>query len=168
MAFIVEDGTGLEDANAYIEVVFADSYFADRGEAGWTGTDEVKEQAIIRATDYVEQRWGDLFRGLREFPDVPQALSFPRAFLYDRDGRAVVGVPVKLQKACAEYAIRALTGTLFPDPTAEDSATVIREKVGPIETETNYAVGGQEELPEYPSTDRLLQEYVFSPGVFRN
>ena len=49
MAFVVEDGTGISNSNSYAPVAFADSYFADRNQAEWVGTDEVKKAALIRA-----------------------------------------------------------------------------------------------------------------------
>lgn len=164
MAFTVEDGTGLADANAYAAVAFVDSYHSDRGNATWTGTSIVKEQAIIRATDYVERRFGLDFIGNKEFPDV-QALSFPRINLYDREGYAVEGVPTKLKQAIAEYALRALSADLLADPASTDKITTLREKIGPIETETRYSenlVGY--DLPEYPAADALLAEYLASRG----
>jgi len=164
MAFTVEDGTGLDDANAYALVAFVDSYHSDRGNSDWTGTTPEKETAIVRATDYIERRWGAYFKGSAEFPGV-QALSFPRINLYDRDGVAVEGVPTKLQQAVAEYALRALTASLLSDPTTDDNITTLRERVGPIETETRYSenlVGY--ELPEYPAADALLYDYIIARG----
>ena len=43
MAFVVEDGTGLSNSNSFVAVAFADSYFADRNQTAWAGTDEAKK-----------------------------------------------------------------------------------------------------------------------------
>jgi hypothetical protein len=158
MAFTLEDGTGLEDANAYISVAFADSYFADRGITEWTGTDTVKEQAIIRATDYIETRWGQSFLGEPEFPDTPQALSFPRLD---------IGIPMALRRATAEYALRALATSLMPDPTVNPIGVVsgTREKVGPLETEVSYSgLLTNPTLRAYPAADRLLAPLLIGRG----
>ena len=53
MPLIVEDGTGKEDANAYVDVAFADDYFNFRSNSNWTGTTQEKESWIVRATDYI-------------------------------------------------------------------------------------------------------------------
>lgn len=83
MAFVVEDGTGLANANSGASVAEADEYFTDRGITDWTGTNDVKQAALIRATDYIEMRWAGRWRYTMEFPDTPQALAFPRL---DDDG----------------------------------------------------------------------------------
>ena len=123
MAFTVEDGTGLANANAYISVAYADAYHEERGNDAWTGTDTVKQQAIVQATDYVETRWGQKFRGTPEFLDTPQALAFPRVCIYDRYGGAITGVPEVLRHAVAELSLRALTQALMPDGDRPASGT---------------------------------------------
>lgn len=168
MAFTVEDGTGLIDANAYVDVAYTDSYFLDRGNAVWAAaTTEEKETAIIKATDYIEIRWGSLFLGRAEFPETPQALSFPRVNLHDRNGYWVSGIPSNLKKATAEYALRALTDALLPDTVTEDNGLIVAsktEKVGPIEERTSYQIGVPRILRSYPTADRLLREYVTVSG----
>lgn len=43
MAFIAEDGSGLEGANSLVTVEFADEYFADRMNTAWAAlTQEAK------------------------------------------------------------------------------------------------------------------------------
>jgi len=166
MTFIVEDGTGKDDANALVDLAFVNSYFSDRGEAGWTGTDTVKQQSIVVATDYVETRWASLFKGQLEF--IIQALSFPRINLFDRDNRAVLGMPDKLKKAVSEYALRALTTDLYTEPTTDVSGQTVqaeRVKVGPIETDKEFVSGGAvSTIKDIPEADNLLQEYVRSFG----
>lgn len=99
----------------------------------------------------------------------PQPLSFPRVGLYDRDGIRVVGIPDRLKFATAEYAVRARAAALAPDPTVDALGGVVtsfREKVGPIETATEYLAGtaGSGALPAYPAADRLLRDYLGRRG----
>ncbi len=165
MAFTVEDGTGLDDANAYIEVDYADEYFDDRGITAWTGSSTVKEQAIVRATDYVETRYGNNFAGQREVDG--QALSFPRDYIYDFEGNEIEGVPVNLKKAVAEYALRALSAALMPDPDVNDSGRAVkstRQVVGPIEDTTEFFQGVARLTKPYPAADKLLSSLLVSRG----
>lgn len=159
MAFIVEDGTGVADANSLCAVDFADSYFTDRGNAAWTGADAAKQGALVRATDYVEQFFSARFKGNKAEDD--QSLSWPRIYAGADDT-----VPVGVRKAIAEYALRALTATLAPDPTTDASGRIIAaktEKVGPIEESTTFIEGSSVQLiKNYPAADALLKPWLRS------
>lgn len=295
MAFIVETGSGIPGANALASVAFVDAYLADRGrstENGWSGlSDTVKKQKIVAGTDYIEQRFGQEFRGEKANLDVEgreasgtltltvlpldgstivigqktyrmvdalenpddiligadvaetnaniaaainlddgagetyeehtlanyealavdqvsevdivalttgesgnliafsttivgatatgsgfltggvdegeQPLSFPRVDLYSNDGRAVVGVPLKVKMATAEYSVRAAAAALTPDPVVDDRYLPVlkkREKVGPIEEETQYGASNGSYIVPYPAADALLAEYLEPTG----
>lgn len=172
MAFTPEDGTGLADANALCDIAFADAYFAERLVAAWTGADSLKQAALIKATDYIESRWGRLarnggrFLGTLQFPDV-QALSFPRLGVDNDDA-----VPVGVQKAAAEYALRAMSAPLQPDPVPDAGGRVLAEKttkVGPIETTLKYEMGAGLRITQpYPAADALLRGFLAGgAGVYR-
>lgn len=167
MAFIAEDGTGLANANALTDVAFADAYFADRAVSKWAGTAAVKQAAIVRATDYIETRWSCRFKGERQFPEV-QALSFPRLCINADDV-----VPVGIQKAAAEYALRALTAPLAPDPVVDKTGRAVKSskrRVGPIETDVTYMDGaGVVHFCPYPMADGLVAPYLrAASGTIRN
>lgn len=166
MALIVEDGTGLADANAYIDVAYADNYFGLREIGDWSGDTPVKEAAIIRATDYIGVRWGDKLLGRKLH--ASQALDFPRQDLWYQGAR-VTGVPDNVKRATAEYALRALGGELMPDPVVDETGLQVnsrREKVGPIEEEVSYATFASAAtlLRPYPAADRLIAIYAVSGG----
>lgn len=169
MALTVEDGTGVSDANGYIDVDFFKSYHDDRGRDYSSHADTAIEQAIVRATDYIEQRWADRFKGTRADPGE-QPLSFPRDGLRDRDGAKVEGVPTKLKQATAEYAWRALENEddLWPDPEVPNNGLPVAEesaKVGSLEERTRYVESTTPQiLRAYPAADRLLREYIFPAG----
>lgn len=171
MAFTVEDGTGVLGANAYIPVAYADTYHAERGNDGWAGLDADKQEAIVKATDYAEIRWLATARGRPEFPEVPQGLNFPRLGLYDRYGAVVTGVPDILARAISEYALFVREGgELFVTPTRPEAGTsgpvtALREKVGPVETETRYAFGVTTPANvSVPAADRLMRLLIGDPG----
>jgi hypothetical protein len=63
------------------------------------------ESAIIRASDYLDQRFGTEFRGRRRAQT--QSLEWPRLEAWDDAGYPYDGIPKKLRMAVAEYALRA-------------------------------------------------------------
>lgn len=181
--FTVEDGTGLAAANAYVSVSFCNDYHSGRGHSGWSGSTTKKQQAIVRATDYVDKRFGRRFRGTRLYK--AQGLEWPRLDAFDNDEFLLNGddnVPRQLQKAIAEYALRALelingTGAdLVPDGSS-GSGEIKREtvKVDVIEETIEYAANsstraGQSGLvsdsgiPEYPAADLWIEELLQPTG----
>lgn len=99
-----------------------------------------------------------------------QPLEFPRRGLVDRHGRYVLGIPLNLRYATAEYAVRALSAQLYLDPTIDESGRAVIEqfeKVGPIETRTQFAEGTEltHLIRPYPAADRLLGDYLTPEGV---
>lgn len=161
--FLVEDGTAVPEANAYITIQYSLNYHGSRGNAYWsTLALTAQQQAIVRASEYLDIRFGPRFRGRKL--TLQQGLQWPRGNAFDNSRYCYSGidsVPRNLQKACAEYAIRAASlQTLAPDPpmlvnpqdlsqnpptgggTAEVSnGMIVKEldKVGPIEEEHFYA-----------------------------
>ncbi len=143
---IVEDGTGLANADALISVAYADAYHAARGNA-WAGTTQEKEAAIIRATDYLRtMAWAG-----SPLNDV-QALPWPRAD---------IGIPEAIKMACAEYALRARASALDEDEPAQSEAQSKTIRLGPMQT--TISVGGGRrgmERRAYPAADRLIARYL--------
>lgn len=156
MTLIVEDGTGLSTAESYISVADAGTRHTNLGNTAWTGTDAVKESALRRATQYMLQAYRGNWQGTRM--NSTQALDWPRAWV-SVDGYAVATniVPTEVANACADLALRALSADL----NADLSPPVIREKVGPIETE--YAAYGPERT-RYPAIDMMLAPYLGRGG----
>lgn len=194
MAFVVEDGTGLDDATSLCSVAFADTYHDDRGHERWNKLSvSEKQRYLIKATDHVERAFGARFRGIRETEE--QTLSFPRVGAFYRDGYIIDGLPVEAERAVSEYAIRICDlGELSPDAPravgpqdfsdidatssqpdnaaqASGAVTYKREKVGPLEEETRYnvsqigsATGPTSWVPMYPGADLHLSRLLKSGG----
>jgi hypothetical protein len=252
MAFVLEDGTGVEGANAYVDLTYARAHHDDRGHlAEWdaaqlslsitaadasantvtvadhpyvtgdgpvrlTGTDlpaplaeltdywtvvasasalkfstsyanavaatpvtvdltdvgsgtmtiasadfEGQRQAIVRATDYVEGRWGEVFLGER-LTDV-QGMHWPADGAWYR-GDELAGVPDALKRAVSEYALRELTTTLAAD---SSGGAVVSERVqlGPGEREVTYAAPVSLSTREVPAADRLIRPLLRRAGT---
>lgn len=175
MALEVEDGSGKADAESYISVADATAYHAARGNAAWAAlaSDIVREQMLRRGTEYMVQEYRMRWKGVRA--TAVQALDWPRG-LVERPDYAYAGingyttisgdyyfpsdeVPVEVQRACAEMALRAISTTLAPDL----GAPVTREKVGPIEVE--YAEGARQ-TTRYQAIDNILAPFLrISGGV---
>lgn len=169
MAFTTEDGTGLEDANALVSVAGFLNYWADRG-LDLSDTDgELIQAAIVKATDYMELRYSQKWKGIKTV--ATQGVSWPRKRIYTREGIAVAddAVPKKVMAACYEYTKRALDAELLPDPVGNANIVSQTETVGPISTSITYAGGiSATKLQAYPSADMLLLEYLGeTPGSYR-
>lgn len=168
MAFVAENGTGLANANSLTTREEADTYHADRGNTSWAAASTGnRELALIKATDYVEQRFQLRFIGRRVVED--QSLSFPRKELVDRQGRLFAEdvVPRGVKYAVFEYALRALTAPLLSDPSATGGAIKRKlERVGSLEEETEYVDGASASiLPKYPTADLMLAPFLRSSSA---
>lgn len=161
MAIIVEDGTLVTDANAYITVAFFRAWHAARGIAAAavdTGAygEALIEAAIVKATDYVDKRFGTKFVG--DLRDRDQSLMWPRSDAWTNQGDYIqtTTIPKELKRGVVEYALIALKlGELLPVPapsfnevdldtgeTTVNKGGLIqrdRQKVGPIEEDTWFS-----------------------------
>ncbi len=143
MAFTVKTTVDDEDGNSMTTIEFADAYFLERGVTAWTGVEAVKQAAMIRSNDYLEMRFGQ--RWTEETLELEE-------------------VPVKVQRAACEYALRALTAVLAPDPVLDASGAsvvTIRKKLGPLEKQLQVMGSGKISLiRSYPAADLLIAPYV--------
>lgn len=147
MSLIIEDGTGLPDAESYVSVADADQYAQAMGLSSWLATDVTeaqKETALRRATQYVDSRYQ--YKNSKQ--DADQALEWPR-----------VGYPWPLKRvlnATCELAVRALTGELYTDVAPEDN--IKSETIGPLTTVYQDAENGRQ--VRFAVVDDLLAPYV--------
>lgn len=159
MTLIVEDGTGLADAESYISVVYADDYHAKFSNSpDWAGADLAsKERALRLATQFTDLRYGARFRGVRK--SIDQALEWPRVEAADSPLVFLLesSLPVKLKQATAEAALRALSEDLMPD--VESPGRVVSEsiQVGAIKESVSYDASGKGETKKFSRIDALMQ-----------
>ncbi len=154
MSLIVEDGTGLPTAESYVSVAAATARHLALGNDTWaTITTEQMEQALRRATAYMEQAFRTRWTGRRV--SAVQALSWPR---YDVcvDGYSVDSnvVPAEVANACADLALKAAAGDLNADITGP---RLIRKKTGPLEREYDRF---SPQSTRYPAINMLLAPYL--------
>jgi len=158
MSIIIEDGTGLATAEAYISVADASTYFTARAVTTWAAlaTDAIREAALRKATDYMVATYRNRWQGVRKTED--QALCWPRydvvveGYLVDDDS-----VPEIIKRACAELALKAATAELNPDlKQGKLSVTV-----GPIKTDYDKNSPQQK---RYRAIDAMLAPYLKAGG----
>lgn len=124
MALIVEDGTGMEDSQAYISVADTQSYFELYGvPEAWADADITQQEVALRNAT----RWLD---NAVRWPSTPlnadQALAWPREPFFDTAGNYVEGIPRGIREANAELAGMQLEGSLF----SYSDASVTQESWG--------------------------------------
>lgn len=172
MAFTVETGAVVAGANAYMTVAQYRTHHTDRGRAALSTdagqSDVLVQAAIVRATDYIDKRFGRRFRGTKQ--QASQPLEFPRFDMWDEDGYLMDEMPAQLLKATAEYAWLATQQTTDLAPVPDGTTGTVEEtteKVGPISTTVKFAKRPMtstgnltESLPEYPQADLWIEELL--------
>lgn len=157
----------------------ADAYHLARGNAGWTGTDEAKNAALQRATDYIDGRyrymtaggcWMSMFRGKRTAGRA-QDLEWPRTGATDSEGNEIPDdeVPVEVEHATYEAALLELLDPGSLSPVFVAAQQVTREKVGPIEVAYSDAQGGgamPPNRPMVPAIDDILAGLICDKPPF--
>src|SRR5688572_6043385 len=96
MPLVVEDGTGLANADSYVSLAQADAYHITLGNTGWAGTNELKEQALRRATRYIDFFYYDRWSGVR-LNGRDQALQWPRIDAVDIDNEEILEDEVPIE-----------------------------------------------------------------------
>lgn len=154
MSLVVESGAGLSNAESYISVADATTRHASLGNTAWAALadDTAREQALRRATAYMEQAYRLRWTGCRI--SVSQALSWPRwnVFLEGFSVSSTI-VPADIANACADLALKAAAGELNADLTRG----VVRKKVGPLETEFDRY---SPQSVRYPAINMALAPYL--------
>lgn len=120
---IVEDGTGVDGANSYVDAAYAAQYFTDRGQT-WAGSDG----DLVRGTDYVD--------GAFEWPgqrvEPLQSLAWPRKGVeFDGEPYPSNVVPDPVKQAVCEVA-QAIAADV---PEQQGTGAVKSQKVGTLEVE---------------------------------
>jgi len=170
MAIIVEDGTGLTNAETYTSVAEATAYFAARGNEAWADV-ENKEAALRKATDYMMQAYREHWKGYRVKAD--QALDWPRyqvpregpggAFYGGIDYYPHTVVPTEIKNACAELALVAASQDLMPN--LERAKRHV--SIGPISVSYDR---GSAESTRFRAVDMTLRPFLknLGNGVMRS
>ena len=146
---VVEDGTGLSNADSFVSVAYADTYFTTRGVTAWASFAN-KEALLIKATDYIEAVYSESWKGVTL--NDTQSLSFPRII----DDATVY--PDRLLKAVCELALKANDGDLLVDV----EQRTIEEKVDVITVK--YAEYSDQKT-QYSMVYGLISPYLLSTGA---
>ena len=152
---IVEDGSGIADANCYTSLIALDDYAALIGADLSAYSDEQKKSAIyVAANKYIDR--------LHEFKGSKVSESQGMKLYTDVVTFAIAGKDVAT--ANAEAAILHLKGFLFVDESTQDNkGDVIEEskKLDVLEKTVKYAEGSRVSTKYNTSTiDLLLKPYL--------
>lgn len=163
MSIIVEDGSNVTGAESYASVAQFDTYHTNRGNTlAATLLTAEKEQALRRATDFMEQRYRLAWKGYRKYST--QSLSFPRELVYIEKQANIdtllsdIIVPNEVINACIELAFRGSAGDLLPDVTD----VIAEETIGPITTKYDRR---KPISPSYKAIDAMLAPYLKNGGM---
>lgn len=158
MAFTVEDGTGVADANSYVTIAEAAAHFQDLNDEDWADADlKPRQAALIKATQYLEATY--TWVGTKK--TKAQALGWPRSGAEDKDGFSIDStiVPQKVKDAVFFLAKEALTSDLLPARDRGGAVKSARVKVDVLEIEDEYLDSAPSETT-YRMVDRMLTGLV--------
>jgi hypothetical protein len=126
MALIPETGEGLSNANTYISLADANTYWTERGSPSEWDSANVAEKsaALLYATAWLD----DNFRWYSYVYKTTQSLGWPRYSYFDDEGREVPSATVhqKIKDATCEMALNHLKGNI----NSSDNEGIKSEKLG--------------------------------------
>ena len=160
MALIIEDGSGVANADSLTTLAEVRAFAANRG-ATVSATDATLEAQIRVAHDYLLAVEGRL-AGSRAVGG--QALPFPRkgVWLFG-DALPDDSIPVQVKNAIAQLVIEGTTQDVMP---STDGRVVTQETVGPIST--SYAnTGAAGQTPTLPRVEAMLAPFYIGGATLR-
>lgn len=174
MALTVEDGTGLDDADAYWSQAdtqtFLDMYYSSATNyTTWNALDSDSKDTSIRwGTLYLDVLYGPSFMGERVLET--QALQLPRYNLESPDGYALDSdeVPLDIKRAMAIAAMNQGAGDdLIPDLTAEDRSALEKKSItlGSIKLFKDYGGARSSVTKKYTIIEKLVGPFLVGGGL---
>jgi len=144
-SFVVEDGTGLTNANSYVSVQEASDYLISNNYSypTWDDLDTGDKQKLLSwASRYLDQR--ARWNGTKTVED--SGLRWPRTDVYDRDGILIEPdeIPEQLKEATNEMARYLMTNDRSQDR-SQDGLKEVQVDVIRLVFNENYR------LPEVPN-----------------
>lgn len=164
----VEDGSIVAGADTFADADDVAAH-ATRYGLSWAGTDLEKEQAILRAMQFIES-FEEYLQGSRV--SAAQELSWPRNYVKDRLGTAYLAndaIPAGVISALAEAAIEELASPFSLLQTITHSSANVkrtRDKIGPMETEIEYSSSTNVSAKTYTRIINFLRPF-FKAGAAR-
>lgn len=161
ITIIVEDGTGIEDANSYIDETFMSDYVDLQGSTIWCDNVSKQSLALVQATQFFDLRYSSRFCG--ELVSEDQGLLFPRLI-----NGVNTGIPKQLKNAVAALAFKFLSeGTL--DLNANSGAAISSQSVsvgnGAVSETINYfKESSKAAYSEFAITDRYVNQLMKNIG----
>ena len=155
MAITLEDGTGIALADSFATVAELTTFATARG-LTIGATDAANEILLRKAADYLDGM-ESRFKGFRA--TTTQRLVYPRmgVWLY-REELGATEIPDALKNAQCQLAVEVFTKDIRPDGATSE---VIREKVGPLETEYTSR-GSTNSQPSYNKFLDFLHPLILS------
>jgi hypothetical protein len=152
VTIIVEDGSGVEDANSYVSVEDVRTYATQRGVTLPSDDDELAA-LVIKAADFIESFACD-FQGAKT--DCEQAMQWPRTGVVVCCNEIASNViPKELKKAQCASVLAANEGIVL-QPNITPESYVVEETVGPITTK--FADPSKVGIsPRFTGVDALLK-----------
>lgn len=153
MALVVEDGTGLANADSYVSAADATAYHELFSNAAWaSAASDAKDVALRKATQYLDSHYK--FKGVPR--TVSQALSWPRVNYGTEEVQEYGQWPItRLHRACCELALIALAEDLFVN---QDAQSVKSVTIGPITRVMSDPVNGGQK--RYAKIDAIIGPVV--------
>jgi len=153
MALIIEDGTGVDNANSYITVAEARA-FASLRSLILPSSDSEVEVLIVKAFDYLESLD---YKGNHANP--PQSAEFPRRDLYLQGVLfSESQIPYKLKQAQSQLTYEAVNIDLQPTGNGKE---VIKEKVDVVEVQYSEK-GINVARPTFTTVNSFLKDLLKS------
>lgn len=148
----------------YGTVAGADSYHSARGNSAWTGDDTTKAAALLRATTWLDAKYGPRFPGCKT-NGRSQSLQWPRLNAFDIELSPINAdeIPAEIIDATYEAALRELVTPNSLSPDFIGAERVKSERIGPIATEYADIRGISDVRPILTIVDDLLFSLVGSP-----
>jgi hypothetical protein len=105
ITLILENGTGVTNANAYVDVAFVDDYSDTILGCTWKDNVSLQNLAIVNASRFIDMRYSSGMPA--KMLTTTQGLLFPRTEFYDKQCNLIPAgtIPLQLKRAVAHAAI---------------------------------------------------------------